>query len=247
MRFESPAGSHLVGVWYGGAATFDLASDVVVSGADVGPISATMTAGYWITGHVFRPDGITPVADAFVNVQLSGGACCANTAWVTNTDASGVYHVAVPGGASYIVQANPQNATDSLLWQWYNATLLGTRDFSLAIAIPVAAADVGSYDLVLQQGYRISGTVTGAGAPLRAVQVSAQDAVQPCCTWVNGTQTQADGSYVLIAPAGSFKVFFDATALGHGTQYYNGAALFGSATTVTVGPGGASGVNATLP
>ena len=112
MRFESPAGSHLVGVWYGGAATFDLASDVVVSGADVGPISATMTAGYWITGRVFRPDGVTPVADAFVNVQLSGGACCANTAWVTNTDASGVYHVAVPGGGSYIVQVEATTFPD---------------------------------------------------------------------------------------------------------------------------------------
>ena len=79
-----------------------------------------------------------------------------------------------------------------------------TRDYSHATRLSVAPAQHIT-DLVLrpQLGTNLAGTVTGDGAPLAEVCVSALD---PASGAVDGRYTQDDGRWSMIVPPGSYLV-----------------------------------------
>src|SRR5439155_17710800 len=117
----------------------------------------------------------------------------------------------------------------------------------------VVAGDRTGIDATLPLGVFVSGTVTAAGGtvPVVGLNVSAQDAAQPCCHFVGGAQTDASGNYRFPVPAGSsVKVEFGVfSGPPPGTRYlgqwWNNKPDFGAATTINA-LSDVSGINADL-
>ena len=243
LQFSSPSGSHLVGTWYGSVDDGNTATDVVVGPADANGINVSLAPGVWISGQVFRPDGVTPMVNISVDAQTNV-SCCKWSPWQATTDATGTFHIAVPAGATYRMKANPQQEVTLLLWQWYSTTNPGTRDFSQGADLAVGTTDLTlGTSIRLQQGYAIQGHVTVGGIASPSANVNVQDAMLACCVWINGTSTQADGSYFVLVPAGSYKVEFDSA--GHPQAWYGGTDVT-TATTVPAPPS-QSGINGAIP
>ena len=105
----------------------------------VNNINFTLESGGAIAGHVYEQDGVTPVANACVNVSATapdwnqiGGTCC--------TAKDGSYTVTgLPVGRVHIrTHANCRNAHPGLSDEWY-AVNGSTPDGSQATPVDVIA------------------------------------------------------------------------------------------------------------
>ncbi len=231
VRFVPPSSTSFLSQWFPSAPRFELATDVGVSGADVGGKNAALVTGFHITGTV--TDGSAAVANVRVQAYVGGAAatCCT---FVTGalTDGSGAYSLLVANG-TYRVRFVPPGAT-GLLPQWWN----GARRFDFATDVVVNGADVGGKDAVLVAGFTIGGTVTAAasGSPLADISVNAYlgGPGSACCVWITGARTDASGAYSLLVPNGTYRLRFFVVSGSYVSEWWSGARRFNLATDVVV-------------
>ncbi len=118
----------------------------------------------------------------------------------------------------------------------------GATEYFSATSVSVQAGGVtaASADLKVAPGIRGTVTALGTGEPVENVTVCAfpQPGLNYCGT------TDEDGNYLLVAPAGTYRVVFEVD--GYVIQYYDGAGDIDHATTVSVGEAPVLGIDAAL-
>lgn len=118
----------------------------------------------------------------------------------------------------------------------------GVTEYFSATSVSVQAGGVtaASADLKVAPGIRGTVTALGTGEPVENVTVCAfpQPGLNYCGT------TDEDGNYLLVAPAGTYRVLFAVD--GYVIQYYDGAGDIDHATTVSVGEAPVLGIDAAL-
>lgn len=118
----------------------------------------------------------------------------------------------------------------------------GATEYFSATSVSVQAGGVtaASADLKVEPGIRGTVTALGTGEPVENVTVCAfpQPGLNYCGT------TDEDGNYLLVAPAGTYRVVFEVD--GYVIQYYDGAGDIDHATTVSVGEAPVLGIDAAL-
>ena len=200
-------GATYIDQWWDGATNFEAGAQIVVNG-DVSGINAVMTRAAVLSGHVTDATGTIPVAGFQVNALDATVQCCQFLGGA-QTDALGNYSIGLPLGrivkVDFGVFGGPPPGT-RYLGQWWN----NKSSFEAADPI-VVDADRYGIDAHLGTGFLVSGHVSElSGGPLSGVQVQVIDSAVPCCPFreVAHTQTNATGDYVLVVPAGSYKVQF---------------------------------------
>ena len=177
--------------------------------ADTTGIDAALIKGVFIRGHVTRLDNGAPIERIHVNVNEGVGPCCQFVAG-TRTESSGDYAVLVRPGTYKVIfysdVADPPTDGHVYLEQWWQ----GVRFFESATPLTISG-DTPGINAALTQAVVIRGRVTDSAGtvPVVGLNVSAQDAIVPCCRFVAGAQTDALGNYTLFVPLGaSLKVEF---------------------------------------
>ena len=230
LYVNAPWGSSYIGEWYQNASSSLSATPVDVTTVDVPLPDVVLAAGVGITGTV-RNAASAAIQNANVNAQICTSSGCT---WVagTNTAADGRYRLIVPGSASYKIFFSPPFGS-SYVGQWYQ----NASGPSTATPVPVATAEVANIDATLATGVGITGTVRSeTSVALQNANVSAQTCTSSgSCSWVAGTNTAADGTFRLVVPPGTYKVYvsppFGSSYLG---EWYQNASSSLSATPVTV-------------
>ena len=238
--FHPPADSGLQDEFFDGAVTRTQATAVrVVADQTTTGIDASLVAYGSITGRVTTPDG-QPMADMQVLVDAGSESS------VVYTDSAGFYQASELKTGSYVVRFNPAKET-GLLGEYYNNAI----DSTGATPVPVTPGQTASgIDAVLSPAALIRGTVTtSTGAPVPGATVSATSTTGASSVQAMAeTRTAEDGSYTVLAHAGTYVVAFtppvDANLL---TEYYDNSPDFAGAEQVTVMAGNdAVGIDAHL-
>lgn len=237
--------------FYEGAATEATATLIATEpGVEATGKDIAMHDGGGISGTVSGPLGepLPYVEACIVESADELGENCAATGGDGEYEIAGLY----PGG--YVVSFWGGPRQNELSPQYYD----DAQDFDQAEPVTVSGTAVRTgIDAQLHPGGTIEGTVTDAydDSPLEEVWVCA---TQVAGTGLNCAETEADGHYSMPVGAGSYEVEF---SLGYGdeingeeveipefvTQFFDGAATQGAATTVTVGSEAtASGIDASL-
>ncbi len=176
-----------------------------------------------ISGHVYEDDGVTPVEEARVEAFEFG-----TWNWVGSTDTGmdGSYTLPVPSGTYCIRVPNvqgflPMHYQNELNWE--DAT-------PVTVSAP---GETSGIDFVLQRAAYIAGHVyeNDGATPIEGASLDAA-VFGPDWEWAASDQTEADGSYRLTVPAGTYKVFCREVP-GWLNQYYDGVASDDQATPVT--------------
>ncbi|MGV0958588.1 MAG: carboxypeptidase-like regulatory domain-containing protein [Limnohabitans sp.] len=179
--------------------------------------------------------------------------------WVTRsvakTDANGAYLVNVPTSCTdgttaitcdYIIGAFNGSTASFGASEWWTAEGGSSNQFS-AGKTPVPAGETVVRDFVLDDGVRITGSVTGGGSVLGGIWLLLKDFDndQPLTVAL----TKPDGSYVFNAPAGLNKKFtmtaVNAGGLPFATQYYAGVGMTSTDPSGAVALSGAPGQSIT--
>jgi hypothetical protein len=235
LMFYPSDGTHL-SEWWNNATSFELGTDIAVSGADLSGKDAVLAAGTKITGTVTASGG-APLASVWVGAYDATLPCCT---WIagSGTDSAGKYTLTVPSG-SYKLMFYPFMGTS--LSEWWD----DKADFASATAIVVGGTSVTGKDAQLATGRLISGTVTAVtgGAALAGVGVVVLDSA--CTNWVTSASTDAAGSYAAVVGNGSYRVSFQPPP-GYLGEWYDDKPSCAAATTLTVNNADLPGKNAAL-
>jgi hypothetical protein len=222
--------------YYGGAynASEGVPVSVVVS-ADTAGIDICLDPGAVIFGHVYKPDGITPVAGAEVGIELAGK----NFKYVT-TSANGSYILDGITSGSYLVYAFAY----SYLSEYYNGAYYSEQAVPLTLTAPAAVPNI---DFILDKGGAISGhvyqadgitPVIGSAYALPAItghRPLIRGPVPAGPTPLPGLYLKNNSFTIKDLPPGEYRV--QAGAYGYLSEYYNGSLSSENATLVTVSPG----------
>src|SRR5438309_4908921 len=224
--------------WWNGRADNEIGDVITVNGS-MGSIDASLDRGFFIRGHVTRRDG-TPIEGLYVNANDGLAGCC-HFITGSRTDASGDYAIFVrPGTYKVLFFSRPGFlAADGVTYvdQWWN----GAPSFEQASQIVVTTTDVGGITAAMARAVIVSGHVTDASGfvPVAGFQVNALDASGPCCQFVGGAQTDANGDYSIAVPPGlTIKIDFGVfSGPPPGTRYlpqwWNGKTSFEDATSIS--------------
>lgn len=185
-----PAGTYTlhVNVWdsetYTGSENVTLT--VPATGLDLTATQVRLTTPQ-LSGVVYRPDGRTPVQNAWVNLHQENGPLGQGS----NTDANGQYRIGGLPAGTYKFEVNPpQEMTDVVRTQPEDVTI--TSSLTTKNVVLTAAAKF------------ITGSVKKAdGTPVTCAQVNANLRGGP--GWAN-TRTRSDGTYTLTVQPGSWNV-----------------------------------------
>ncbi len=236
--------------YYPGVSTLDLAADVVVAGAEVPGIGATIVSGDTesgpaITGTV-TVDGTGAAAEGvFVaayrwNVLLSAWVIAKSSA----TLADGTYTLFVPEG-TYRVEFS------HFLRRYERAFYGGGDSANTAADVVVPTAGVPDIDAVVRENHSISGVITAdpvpglpPGAP--PTQVTAWRWNPGSSDWdrVSDGFNTPQGDYVLYVPDGTYRVGFTVFFELFQPLFYPGVDNLGEASDVTVAGGDVPNINA---
>ncbi|MFA4917462.1 MAG: carboxypeptidase regulatory-like domain-containing protein, partial [Syntrophales bacterium] len=205
------------------------------------PHSEVYNFGASISGQVTDKDSLAALPN--INVQLFDQN--GNFLKSINTDSSGnyilndlqtgAYKVCFQSFSNYLAKCNFGKPYDPM-----NAT-----------PVPVTAPDNTVVNAKMDLGATISGKVTSNGTTgIQNVNVQPRDLNGDWISGVNGAWTGIDGTYSLLVPAGSYKIYFDGSSAtpGYVSQWYNNVATSGAATQIDLLTAGAAatGINATL-
>lgn len=177
----------------------DAADVVVVPDEEISNIVFRLTAGGTISGHVYQENGVTPLANCHVYAteydsnDWHGGA---------DTDENGAYTLRVLPG-EYRVGANPSQNGLRFESKFYN----NVSSYDEATRVFVEEdEDTAAIDFTLSPVGAIMGFVyeEDGVTPVANCHVGAEDFNTG--EWINGVDTDIDGSYVLLVPAGSYRV-----------------------------------------
>jgi hypothetical protein len=194
--------SSYLGEWFDDQPSWDAAT-VRTFTANTTGIDAALTRGFFIRGHVSRLDG-TPIEGLHANAN-DGLAPCCRFIIGAQTNSNGDYAILVRPGTYKVLffSRAPFLAADGVTYvdQVWN----GAPSFDRGSPIVVSNADVGGINAVMRRTVIVSGHVTDSSGlhPVSGLEISAQDGTQPCCQFLNGTQTDAAGAYSLYVPQGS--------------------------------------------
>lgn len=188
--------------WYNGVFAENAATSITVTVSnDTGGINFVLNPGGTISGHVYGPDGSTPVAGCYLETKDVATGEWFGEAW---TESDGSYSLRVPPG-EFKVWAQPRDPDSGGLPyanEWYD------DEPAEADAMPVAAidsVDTPDIDFVLEGGsirgrvYYPDGT-TGMGY----CWIYVDDAVSG--ERRDEVQTAPDGSYELVVGPGVYTV-----------------------------------------
>ena len=188
--------------WVGGGADRSTAATyhVIGDGNSIDLPAVELVPGGVIAGTV--TDGSAGIPDVEVRAFGLGERWVPRA--VARTDADGTYRLPAMPDGTYEIAFVPAAGT-SAAQQWYD----GAATRSAAEPVVIAGNQgVVSVDAVLDASGSATGTVTGPdGGPVAGVRVVA---FADTDTWVGTAEslTAADGTYELVAPAGSYRLRF---------------------------------------
>ncbi len=153
-------------------------------------LDVSLENAFKIEGYVYDSDGIgIPYIDLNVYDQETGEQLDIGG---DDTDETGYYDVYVPPGIYRIV----------------------FRSVSGQRYVPVELTNVEVFtdiwiDVVLEDGYFISGTVTGPQGAVEGADIDVEDSQTGIKLYTPGDNTDADGFYQVLVPVGTFNVTVD--------------------------------------
>ncbi len=197
-----------------------------------------LETGAIVTGHVTN---LAAANLASVQVRAYDGGGNTFNYELAYTDAAGNYSLnCVPAGARV------RFSRSGYASEFYDdKPTLGSAD----VQPTTPGGTLNGIDAVLGGGGTISGAVSdGLGAGIASVRVTLYSALD--ATYVRAQALSASGtgafSFARVLP-GDYKILFDTTGLAYIPEWYNNAASFAAAATVSVTEGGTtSGINAQL-
>jgi len=158
------------------------------------------------------------------------------------TDSNGNYSLALAPGNYKLFFNATVSGVGSYVSEWYNDK--ATSADADQVAVNLGATNTCNAQLA--NGGNITGLVTDSlGTPIGNVNVNVNNLSNQ---WITNGFTQANGTYSIALPAGSFKVCFTPPQGSNFlSQWYNGKADFTTADQVIVSTGATtSGINARL-
>lgn len=232
-----------VSEYWDGADVLEAATDITVTAGESAIIEPALGIGATVSGRVVDEAG-EPVAGGFVYAYLShdltgtrGGASVAPDGSYTITG--------LPAG-EYLLEAGPGWGSESELVDEYWQDAADQAD---ATRVELAAGQSFAADFELNTGGVIEGAVSGGGAPVEGLTVTATyDGASD--RWVEPVTavTAADGTYRLAGlEAGDYVVEFADFDGDWAQQYWQGASDRAAATRLDVSPGDlVDGIDANL-
>ncbi len=207
-----------------------------------------INAGLALSGGIAGTVTDSATGETLAGVQVTAFMKTANgweSAWWTETAMDGTYELPGMPPGSYRVEFMDYNGTYVL--EYYNgkATLAKAND-----VVVKAGTTTSGIDATLDEGGRISGTITAAadGAPVSGCWVSVLQQVGSTWQWVTGGEADAEGNYTVGGlRTGTYKVmFFDVNGV-YAWEFWDGKGTAAKANPVSVTMGATtSGINATL-
>jgi len=209
--------------FYPDQATFASAATVsVTAGISANGINFQLPIAAHLNGRVFDADANVILSGTTVFAYPLDGIAAAASAL---SDATGNFTLAVGPGSYKLVVADAS--------QIYAAGYVNdANSFANEGAISVAAGQiVTEIRIPLHRAGSVTGRVTDSGAPLAGITVAAynDDGSQRAAT-----QTDPAGAYVLLLPAGSFRIAAYDNSITYATQFYRSRNVFSEGTPVSV-------------
>lgn len=186
-------------------------------------IDAELAPGGTISGKVTTTEGI-----GIPGVYLYVFDSSYNNYGVGLTDEEGNYRAqGIPTG-SYKIQIFATHA--GYINEWYSDKADMQSADTVTVTAPEERFDINA---VLEAGGTISGRVTSpGGAGIEGATVTLYDTLQ---AYVTSVLTDADGGYGMLGlPGGGYKVHFNAASQGYSAEWFDDAADFAAAGTVSV-------------
>ena len=184
-------------------------TSVTVTTADVGHYDVSMPSGHRISGNVSGPSG--PLTNISVNANGLG-----NSNIGAQTDSNGDYSITVlPGDYTISFHDNSGNYVNGC----YLSSTPGhfTTDQSTCTSVTASTSDVGSINVTMPHGLRISGRITGPdGQPLTNANANTGNGV-----WAN---TDGNGNYSLVVLPGDYTIWFHDFSSAHPDGCYSSSA-----------------------
>ena len=208
------------------------ASAPQVAGGRTAEVTLTALPWTYLRGTITRPagsEGVEVCAEVFDGKDFDQSKCL--------LAGENTYGIPVPAGKYWVefYSKGPEFA-----YQWFP----NSPTFRAAAQVTVTPWANGTADATLQAGGRIAGQIRLADGSLATEGCAAAfdvngDVAQEDCT-------AGDGSYALESmPTGTYMVQFTDVP-GHAERWYNGAATYAGATSVTVVVGVTTTVNQTM-
>ena len=237
--------------WYKNAASFQTATAVTVAvGQDLTGINATLVRGATISGKVTVPAGTT-LSDIRVSTWLASSMTPVGQSF--NVAPDGSYKIIGLPAGSYRLQFSGYGT--GTVDQWYK----NASSFDTVTAVTVSAGqDLAGINATLVKAATISGKITAPagvvlsnviypGITMAATSVQVYGAGSSTRMVAQG-RVNPDGSYQVTGlAAGSYKFFISNYNTGAADQWYDKAASFAAARTLTVAAGqNLTGINPAL-
>lgn len=187
-------------IWPSQAVAYDVTAGQTVASGDLTLQPAGFLQGSTVDAGGNPADGICV---SFVAVQPDQGE---QWFWAGNSDMSGQFNGTVPAGVDGRVQFRdcgwPQRFVDA----WYG--LPGGPPAGTTLNVG-AGATVMLDPVTMQAGIVVTGRVTDdGGAPVQDVCVNIQVPTQGQWEWIAGANTDVDGNYSVMVPAGTYVLGF---------------------------------------
>ena len=191
----------------GGAQYMELSTGGVISGIDF-----QLNTGVEVSGTVFQSDGVTPIDDAAINIDLyQSDDPCSGQQWMGNAsiEANGTYTIrgVVPG--DYFVKTDSMNQSNYIDEWWTNG--VSASECGSAEILTVGAGGVTNVNFQLDEGVEVYGTVyqINGSTPITVVEIQVQIFRGSPCGGGYHIRTantdSSDGTYTLMGiPPGAY-------------------------------------------
>jgi hypothetical protein len=238
-------------IYYDGAGSLDLATNVVVDGEGVSNINAAFLSvipesGPAITGTVTVVGTGAPAIGATVSASRWNSIL---ETWeqVRSKEIrpDGTYALYVPEGTYRVSFRHSLNRYRPVFYD-------GAAGFEEATDVIVWTDGAANVNAQLIENHSISGTLTADAVPdqppgVPPTSIAAMQWNEPTNSWdpVSSALSGPDGSYLLYVPDGTYRIGFTPFGPYHPT-YYDGAETLAEANDVVVAGGNVSNINAHL-